>query len=83
MKIPGFTAEDSLRTTSRPYRATRTNRGITAIQPALTARACYQRDSNCTHFCGGANADWRYECFSRCDIYLNNCLDRGEWTDRP
>ena len=50
---------------------------------AMTPQQCYKRDSQCTRFCDGANgADWRHECFMRCNIYLNNCLDRGVWTDK-
>lgn len=51
---------------------------------AMTPKACYKRDSQCTQFCGRVkNPEYRSECFSRCNIYLNNCLDRGDWTDRP
>lgn len=50
---------------------------------AMTPQQCYQRDSQCTQFCGNVkDNNWRYECFSRCDIYLNNCLSNGVWTDQ-
>ena len=51
---------------------------------AMTPQACYKRDSQCTQFCGRVkDANWRHECFMRCNIYLNNCLSSGTWTDRP
>jgi hypothetical protein len=62
--------------------------GLTAVSllnstaSALTPQQCYKRDSNCTQFCKDAKADWRNECFSRCDIYLDNCLGTGVWTDQ-
>jgi hypothetical protein len=55
------------------------------LQPAaaLSPQQCYQRDSGCTQMCGNVkDMTWRYECFSRCDIYLDNCLSRGVWTDQ-
>ena len=54
-------------------------------QPVVgeTPQQCYQRDSQCTQFCGRVqDQTWRYECFSRCNIYLDNCLSRGVWTDQ-
>lgn len=83
MKIPGFTAEESVHTTSRPYHMAQSNHDAMAVRPAETPQECYKRDSNCTQFCGNVkDPKWRYECFSRCNIYLDNCLGRGVWTDR-
>jgi hypothetical protein len=84
MKIPGFTAEKSVYTTSRPYRMVQGNHGAMAIQPAtMTPQECYRRDSNCTQFCGKVKDPyWRYECFALCNKYLDNCLGTGVWTDR-
>jgi len=87
MKTPGFTAEESLSRRSGQYRMAQTNHGGMSVQPAASLRmspqGCYRRDSNCTQFCAQIkDADWRYECFSRCNIYLDNCLSTGNWTDR-
>ncbi len=84
MKIPGFTAEESLHRTSGQYRMAQTDQGAMGIQPArMTPQWCYYKDSRCTQFCGKVtNPDWRYECFSRCNIYLDNCLGKGVWTDQ-
>ena len=30
----------------------------------------------------GADPNWRHECFMRCNIYLDNCLGQGTWTDK-
>jgi hypothetical protein len=82
--IPGFTAEESLRKSSNylsidQFEAARS----TAIVASMTPQECYRRDSRCTQFCGRVqDPDWRHECFMRCNIYLDNCLSRGIWTDR-
>jgi hypothetical protein len=55
---------------------------LTSTASALTPQQCYKRDSNCTQFCKDAKADMRNECFNRCDIYLDNCLGTGDWTDQ-
>ena len=47
----------------------------------LTPAQCYQKDSDCTQFCGDVVGDLRYECFAICDRMLNRCLDTGDWTD--
>ena len=88
MNMPGFTAEASLSGASRISSIN----GVTefegflkpsAIVPSMTPQECYKRDSQCTQFCGRVqDPDWRYECFSRCNIYLDNCLSRGVWTDQ-
>jgi len=50
---------------------------------ALSPQQCYKRDVNCTKFCGDVkDPDWRHECFMRCNIYLDNCLGTGVWTDQ-
>ena len=50
---------------------------------AMSPQECYKRDSNCTQFCGNVtDPDWRHECFMRCNIYLDNCLATGNWTDQ-
>jgi len=49
----------------------------------MTPQQCYQRDSNCTQFCGDVkDSEWRHECFMRCNKYLDNCLSKGVWTDQ-
>lgn len=55
---------------------------LTSTASALSPQQCYKRDSNCTQFCKDAKDDWRNECFKRCDIYLDNCLGTGVWTDQ-
>jgi len=83
MTIPGFSADASIYTTSEQYRAPQAPRGASGIQPArMKPQYCYWRDSRCTQFCAGADPDMKYECFSLCDKYLDNCLSRGVWTDR-
>jgi hypothetical protein len=47
----------------------------------LTPQQCYQKDSDCTQFCGAVTGDMRYECFAICDRMLNRCLTTGDWTD--
>lgn len=47
----------------------------------LTPQQCYQKDSDCTQFCGAVSSPMRYECFSICDRMLDNCLETGDWTD--
>lgn len=49
----------------------------------LTPEQCYQKDSECTQFCGEVTGDLRYECFSICDRMLDNCLTTGDWDDSP
>jgi hypothetical protein len=63
--------------------------GLTALTltphaaSALNPQQCYKRDVNCTKFCGGVkDPDWQHECFMRCNIYLDNCLGTGVWTDQ-
>lgn len=88
MNMPGFTAEVSLSGTSRIVSINGVTRfeGFlkpSAIVPSMTPQECYKRDSNCTQFCGQVqDPDWRHECFMRCNIYLDNCLSRGVWTDQ-
>lgn len=84
MTIPRFTAEASLYGTSGGYRLARVDRDGTSVAPArMTPQWCYHKDSHCTQFCGAVqDPRWRYECFSLCDKYLDNCLDRGIWTDQ-
>ncbi len=82
--IPGFTAEESLRKSSN-YLSIDQFEGArsTAIVASMTPQECYRRDSQCTQFCGRVqDPDWRHECFMRCNIYLDNCLSRGVWTDQ-
>lgn len=56
---------------------------LTSTAAALSPQQCYKRDVNCTKFCGDVkDADWRHECFMRCNIYLDNCLGTGVWTDQ-
>jgi hypothetical protein len=47
----------------------------------LTPQQCYQKDSDCTQFCGAVTGDLRYECFAICDRMLNRCLTTGDWSD--
>jgi hypothetical protein len=47
----------------------------------LSPAQCYQKDSDCTQFCGAVTSGMRYECFAICDRMLNRCLDTGEWSD--
>jgi hypothetical protein len=47
----------------------------------LTPQQCYQKDSDCTQFCGAVTGDLRYECFGICDRMLDKCLDTGDWND--
>ena len=84
MTIPRFSAEASLYRTSGRFRVAHTDQSGMGVEPArMTAQWCYKKDSNCTQFCGRVqDPDWRYQCFSLCDSYLDNCLDRGKWTDR-
>ena len=84
MTIPRFSAEASLYGTSERYQMAFADQSRAGIEPArMTPQWCYRRDSQCTRFCANVpDPNWRYECFSRCDIYLGNCLDRGKWTDR-
>ena len=84
MAIPRFTAEASLYRTSGQYRMTHTDQSGMSIAPArMTPQWCYMRDSRCTQFCGNVkDPNWRHECFMRCNIYLDNCLSSGVWTDR-
>ena len=84
MTTPGFTADAAASPARLTYRMVSRGRGL-GIEPAarMSPQECYKRDSNCTQFCGKVkDASWRYECFSRCNIYLDNCLGRGVWTDR-
>jgi hypothetical protein len=49
----------------------------------LTPQQCYQKDSDCTQFCGAVTGDLRYECFAICDRMLTRCLTTGDWDDSP
>jgi len=82
--IPGFTAEESLRKPSNFFSIDQfEGAGSASIVTSMTPQECYKRDSNCTQFCGQVkDPDWRHECFMRCNIYLDNCLSRGVWTDQ-
>jgi hypothetical protein len=84
MAIPRFTAEASLYGTRGQYRLTHTDQSGMGVAPArMSAKWCYWKDVGCTDFCGGVqDPEWRHECFMRCNLYLNNCLDRGVWTDK-
>lgn len=84
MTTPGFTADAATSPARQTYLMASRGRGV-GIEPAakMSPQECYKRDSNCTQFCGRiTDSKWRYECFSRCNIYLDNCLGRGVWTDR-
>lgn len=84
MAIPQFSAEASLYRTSGQYRMVYSVEGAPGVEAArMRPEYCYWRDSRCTQFCGKVKDQyWRYECFSLCDKYLDNCLSRGVWTDR-
>jgi hypothetical protein len=82
--IPGFTAEESLRKPNKYFAIDQFEEArSTTIVASMTPQECYKRDSQCTQFCGRVkDPKWRHECFMRCNIYLDNCLSRGIWTDR-